>query len=526
MDAIAAQAIAKLPQFIAQEISNTAWAFATLAVSNDPLFEAIAAESIRRIREYDPQALSNTAWSFATLGVMNAPLMQAISAESLPKIRHFLSQNLGNTVWALAKLAIQDYHLLHSIASASIPRMSSYRPQELSNTAWALAKLGFRHAPLMDSLASEAINLMSDLNPHDLSGTAWAFATLSYADHKPLLNAISAAARSRLAEFNSQDLANTAWSFATICVKDSEILDSQCAEALAKLSEFAPQGLATTAWAYSSLKKRDSALMDAISGEVLKRIDEIEPQSLGILADAKLDCGEAVEKALRPYVARFLEALPKTLDQHQFDTFSNFLHSLHIDNFGAQGTKQIFLHMQFPAPSAEFCDRAMQEIQNGVAAYSGDTRRSSAAVDALSGAALVHRRVFSYAEYDILVFRKGMASHGGVKLVGSMMKENGLREQDRSTERGVCALRAVASPISGLVNRHLCSEFQLLKSLVDIFYQESGSTFDCQVTGHVRLFVSTAPCVSCLGALRQFTLMFPQASMEVANGEEAYLLCS
>merc|ERR1712224_997533 len=115
-----------------------------------------------------------------------------------------------------------------------------------------------------------------------------------------------------------------------------------------------------------------------------------------------------------------------------------------------------------------------------VAAYSGEEKRSSVVADALSGAALVHRRVFSYAEYDVSVSRRGSIAQSAVKLVGSMTKENGLRDCEKSVEKGTCPLRAVASPISGLVNRHLCSEFQLLKALIESFYEESGSVSDCQ----------------------------------------------
>jgi len=43
LDAIAASAIAKMSVLSDQDLTNTAWAFATLHVDNLPLFDAISA---------------------------------------------------------------------------------------------------------------------------------------------------------------------------------------------------------------------------------------------------------------------------------------------------------------------------------------------------------------------------------------------------------------------------------------------------------------------------------------------------
>mmetsp|Transcript_146364 Transcript_146364/g.407739 ORF Transcript_146364/g.407739 Transcript_146364/m.407739 type:complete len:382 (-) Transcript_146364:139-1284(-) len=378
----------------------------------------------------------------------------------------------------------------------------------------------------MDALAAESIKTISSLNPHDLSGTAWAFATLSYQDHVPLLQAISAASIPLLSEFNSQDLANTAWSFATRCFKNPEMMDSQSAEVLSKISEFAPQGLATTAWAYSSLGITDATLLEAISAEVRRKLSEIEAQSLGILADAKLACREEVERTLQPLAERLVQHLPSTLDASAAAAFAQFVRDLRVDNFGAWGTRYVFRRMNFPEPPPDFHERAARRIFQSASAY-GEERRGREVANALSGTALVHRRVFSYAEYDIRI--------GGSRqpLVGSLTRENGRRDrppgaQDEGARRDRAIpcpqpLRSLASPISGLVDRSLCSEFQLLNAIMDLMWQDSGTTTAESSQGLVRLFVSTAPCISCIWALRQFQLLVPWARIEVANGEESYL---
>merc|ERR1712032_648385 len=96
---------------------------------------------------------------------------------------------------------------------------------------------------------------------------------------------------------------------------------------------------------------------------------------------------------------------------------------------------------------------------------------------------------------------------------------------ERSEREASWSLRPLPSPISGLVDRSLCSEFQLLTAIIEVCSQ-GGGVSNADVQGGVRLFVSTAPCVSCLWAIRQFQLLFPRVCLQVGNGEEAYLLTS
>jgi len=49
-------------------MGNTAWALAALGYLNMPLLSAIAAEAIKKMSEFVPQELSNMAWAFAKLG--------------------------------------------------------------------------------------------------------------------------------------------------------------------------------------------------------------------------------------------------------------------------------------------------------------------------------------------------------------------------------------------------------------------------------------------------------------------------
>ena len=58
----------RLDQFNAQELANTAWAFATVGQLDAQLFKMLAKMAERRLDELNAQNLANTAWAFATVG--------------------------------------------------------------------------------------------------------------------------------------------------------------------------------------------------------------------------------------------------------------------------------------------------------------------------------------------------------------------------------------------------------------------------------------------------------------------------
>ena len=361
----------------------------------------------------------------------------------------------------------------------------------------------------MDALAEAALRNMEDLNPHDLSGTVWAFATLSFTDRK-LLQAISRASMRLLSEFNSQDLANSAWSFATCDLGQvSEDGSAMANEVQVKLAEFAPQGLATTAWAYSNFKgPKDQNLLEAISKEVMQKLYEIEPQSLGILADAKLGCQRHIEQALRPFAQRFAELLgsvtPSQNEMVNAKIFFDFVKEVRVDNFGAWGTRHIFEQMRLDTSlTDDFVLRAKEAIMKAEREEVTQKTRE----EVLAGAALVHRRVFAYGEYHLEI-------PGIQPLIGAMARENGRRARgfDQLT-----LLRPLASPISGLVDRSLCSEFQILATCLELAATQGELSIQ---VGQIQIFVSTSPCVSCLWALRQWQCYLPQVKLGVVNGEE------
>merc|ERR1711924_309761 len=124
-----------------------------------------------------------------------------------------------------------------------------------------------------------------------------------------------------------------------------------------------------------------------------------------------------------------------------------------------------------------------------------------------------HARVISYAELEL------KSSRGGAILTSSRYQQNGYQGSRRLFD-GITATRL---PFNHNVDRSLCSEFQLLVGVCqELLGPELRDDFCflATVQGWLRLFVTGAPCLSCVGAMRQFQLLLPSVSFTVSIGNE------
>jgi len=281
-----------LSEFAPQNLSNTAWAFATAGHAAPALFDAIGREAAGRVRELKPQELANTAWAFATAGHAAPALFDAIGRESAGRIRELNPQNLANTAWAFATAGLAAPALFDAIGRESAERVRELNPQDLSNTAWAFAKAGHAASALFDAIGKESAGRVRELNPQNLANTAWAFATAGHAA-PALFDAIGREAAGRVRELNPQALTNTAWAFATAGQAAPALFDAIGREAAGRVRELNPQGLANTAWAFVTAGHAAPALFDAIGREAAGRVRELNPQALTNTAWAFATAGQA-----------------------------------------------------------------------------------------------------------------------------------------------------------------------------------------------------------------------------------------
>ncbi|KAJ1625773.1 hypothetical protein T492DRAFT_597293 [Pavlovales sp. CCMP2436] len=204
-DAIACESEQRISSFKPQELTDAAWAFATLGVPAPRLFEAIARESEQRIGSFEAQGIANIAWAFATHGIPAPRLFEAIARESEQRIGNFNAQGLANTAWAFATLGTPAPQLFEAIARDSAQRVGDFNAKSLANTAWAFATLGVPASQLFDAIARVSEQRIDSFNAQGLAHTAWAFAIVGTASRGALVKAISArAAEMGLAAFSGE----------------------------------------------------------------------------------------------------------------------------------------------------------------------------------------------------------------------------------------------------------------------------------------------------------------------------------
>ena len=126
-----------------QDLSCTAWAFATAGHASAELFDAISAEVVsRRLKGFNSQHLSNLAWAFATARHASAELFDAISAKAVRlRLDDFAPQHLSTTAWAFANASHTSAELFNAISAELVRRrrLRGFNAQALSNLAWAFA---------------------------------------------------------------------------------------------------------------------------------------------------------------------------------------------------------------------------------------------------------------------------------------------------------------------------------------------------------------------------------------------------
>ena len=248
----------RLGGFDAQQLSNTAWAFATAGFKAPDLFDIISAEVVRRgLDDFNEQDLSNTAWAFAKVGREAPALFDIISGEVVRRgLGDSNARDLSNTAWAFAKVGRAAPDLFEIISTEVVRReLCDFNAQDLSNTAWAFAKVGREAPDLFDIISAEVVRRgLDDFNEQDLSNTAWAFAKVGR-EAPALFDIISGeVVRRGLGDSNARDLSNTAWAFAKVGREAPALFDVISAEVVRRgLGDFNAQDLSNTAWAFAVL---------------------------------------------------------------------------------------------------------------------------------------------------------------------------------------------------------------------------------------------------------------------------------
>ncbi|CAK9046578.1 unnamed protein product [Durusdinium trenchii] len=478
-------ALRSLGEFSAQGLANSVWACATVCYRSEPLLAACARALGARPSGRMAQAMANTAWGFATLAHLDPAFLDLLGCFLGAGAAEWTPQQVANSVWTVAALSWQDWAMLGRLLDEVKDGVGEMSCQGLANSAWSVAKLGSREWPLMDALGAWSARRMGSFDAQNSSNAAWGFAKLGVLQ-EPLMAAMSHAAVRRALQ--PREVSSLAWAFGTLRRHDPPLFASlSAASEFDGAADWAPLDVANGAWGFDAVSVRSEALWQRLAQQ-LPGAAEIELQPLATLVDLDLGGGNrrgrgTLEAELLTRVEAFWEAWSC---EDAFSPSNALLTQWRVDNLGVCGTTHLLSKLGVLRPSdAGFAERALALVRQ---------RPSEAR-------SFAKERAFCYVEYDLQPER-----------CGSILKENSFHGVRAGR---VPLLKSWRLSINEVVDRSLCAEFQALAELGDVLGDVQVRVRWRGARGAVRVWVSSASCLSCVRAIRQFLQLFPGLSVTV-----------
>lgn len=177
--------------------------------------------------------------------------------------------------------------------------------------------------------------------------------------------------------------------------------------------------------------------------------------------------------------------------------------SVRIDNFGIVGTRILMDSLGVRDLPASFRERATPFIPR--------LGRLTSEVPRGEGVSWMRTRVVNYWEYNL--------EWPGGRLQGAENGENALHERARDSRW----LRAVTPPFNPFADRRTCSEFRSFDRLLEEL-SRAGTSADenlrGRVSGCIMMLINAPPCVSCIGVMQQFQLLYPRVVLHISGGRD------
>ena len=326
-------------EFKCQELSNTAWAAATLLAKRgrgegeeeEPpsgegdgegdsaedgavvrILRRVGSSLIDRVVEFKPQEISNTVWAMATVG------FGSLDSSSNPYNGYiFLKSDMDRADKEMVATIVDV------VARNAVGRLHKFRPQELNNLVWGLARLGHWDdvtMALFHGVGREILRRGRFFSPQDLTTCLWSFATMEYFDEEVYMAAASKLNRRHASSFRPQEASNCLWSIATasfspkyVDVFDttlvpaaertsldmiagdpiSESFATAASELMRRPNEFKEQEVKDILWAFSRCEVRHPTLFKMVAEHFVgpygsadggRGLEGFSPQGLGNLA--------------------------------------------------------------------------------------------------------------------------------------------------------------------------------------------------------------------------------------------------
>lgn len=506
----------------------------------------LALQAVRDVEHLSGQELTSIARAVVSYAPARtragnfAPLVDAAVGEALRRLDHLETRHLAGLLWALARLRGHDNEAAAQMATAASQRAGPLRAQEVGSLSWAVATMKIRHGPLLTALRARTKSLELEgfrVPFRVISGLVWAHAVLRERDATLLKDGLAEVAAARCGEGTPQELANLAWAMVLLGVSDPDLLRAVVMEAMAR-SRVAAQECANLAWAVASAQVADERVMDALGRSFLAdatrplaeegcgrdwavMVDALVRSNTGARCLQGTPRGEllaAYEEAVFEPVAQRLRAV-RSGDSDEIRllrSLEDMAKSLGLGHLGASHTREVLrragLSDAEPSTEGEGIGETPWIALARKAAASGQSQ------EAVVGRPPHQRDVVAWISYSALVrlgaLEELVLEPGRVVRFGALPGGE-LRpvsfDHNRSGHAERVALLSVLDSVRASEKR-LRRRTLSQPSAIDA----GPASLATEVVGHVRLFATHTPCISCLAVLAQFSRRLPNLSIAVA----------
>lgn len=394
---------------------------------------------------------------------------------------------------------------------------------------WAFAVAGLQNKPLMTEIGAQVAGRIDNFSAPQLSHIAWAFGALSLR-HSEFLQSLSTHVRGSMASFKAQGLSNIAWAFAMVTFRDESLIRTVSPEIARDAGDLRPLALARCAWAYSVLAVQSPQLMRSISTEAIKKVEDFSTKALMKLIDSVYMSPAANENGqLQHVLAERTEELAKFFRSTwppgepvhiaKAEDYCNKLLEFGLIDCGMIGTQLLLSQLKIELPGSAF----MRDCRSQAWLASASESQCQW-LQENSG-----RDECTAAQYSLAI---GEQTHHGwtVRCMSDSGQEFAISipvewslpaegsqaaEQQPPDHRWLLACelpgRRGSSETTCAVLEELCGRICALG--VDLRSLEACA----MVNGSVQVMSTVVPCISSIGAMWQFAVLFPNATFEFAE---------
>jgi len=514
-DAVAQRVIPEFGRLDRCSASMLPWCFAHAGEEGRGVCRAASLDTLRplRLEEHAPRDVAVMAWAFARMRAPHGPALAALAGHSWGLLQDCLQQRCYR---GTGKSLMRRVYLEREDHSARDGRVDAFDMMTLADTLWAFAELKLKQPPLMalagdymgKGLAQPAQLATRFIRyPEALVKCLCPYAQLAVAHHS-LFRAAAPHCLRHLEGFKAQHVVSLAWAWAVSGPWDEAVQRRLRGRLCGTLSE--GTGLCTldaedvhrAAWALDAMGLDCPAGLEVLADSAL--LQSSPPQVLATLRDAPTSHPELWRIWLRSSVeaaAEFLGSLGLRAGEApswHSGSYAPALQQLGVEHFGYCGTQALLELLRFQDAPSEATSFAM-ELLVGARGTTGLRCGSCAVMYCLRAA-------------DGSILLEGCACYHALHEQELCCKQSGAVARRQP-------LRAAQLLVGRAADRQSCAEFLALSHLCDQlggYVDIDSAASRAVISGVVFLHLLAAPCISGIGAARQFRVLFGGVVMSIS----------